>query len=175
MSSIQLQQSLRNHLIHKILEVCINLYANLFGSHAIILKFLSLHQMTPLHLAAKRGHLKIIRCLVGAKGTVVNINVQDKKGVNAFHGITDLLSWVSLILRQVWKGILSAVILSAFEASGSTHKVLIPIAAGSDEDEHAPTVRNLFTYTLVVCYILTKPEISVNFWLTLANNAQLVL
>ena len=88
MSSIQLQQSLRNHLIHKILEVCINLYANLFGSHAIILKFLSLHQMTPLHLAAKRGHLKIIKCLVGAKGTVVN--VQDKKGVNAFRGITNL-------------------------------------------------------------------------------------
>lgn len=172
MSSIQLQQSLRDHLIHKILEVCINLYANLFGSHAIISKFLPLHQMTPLHLAAKRGHLKIIRCLVGAKGTV---NVQDKKGVNAFHGITDLLSWVSLILRQVWKGILCAVIFSAFEAFGSTHKVFIPIAAGSDEDENAPTVRNLFTYTLVVCYILTKPEISVNFWLTLANNAQLVL
>ena len=92
MSSIQLQQSLKDHLIHKILEVCINLYANLFGSHAVILKFLPLHQMTPLHHAAKRGHLKIIRCLVGAKGTVVNINVQDKKGVNAFHGITDLLS-----------------------------------------------------------------------------------
>ena len=92
MSSIQLQQSLKDHLIHKILEVCINLYANLFGSHAVILKFLPLHQTTPLHLAAKRGHLKIIRCLVGAKGTVVNINVQDKKGVNAFHGITDLLA-----------------------------------------------------------------------------------
>ena len=46
--------------------------------------------MTPLHLAAKRGRLKIIRCFVGAEGTVININVQDKKGVYGNYGITDL-------------------------------------------------------------------------------------
>ena len=40
---------------------------------------LSLHQMTPLHLAASVGHNDIVRCLV-EKGA--GINIKDKFGVS---------------------------------------------------------------------------------------------
>lgn len=35
--------------------------------------------MTPLHMAAKRGHLKIAKYLVGAKGA--DVNIQENNGV----------------------------------------------------------------------------------------------
>ena len=40
--------------------------------------FLSLHQITPLHVAAERGHPRIVEFLV-SKGA--DIDIQDKNGV----------------------------------------------------------------------------------------------
>jgi len=51
------------------------------GSHLIsglLFYFLSLHQMTSLHLAAKSGCIKILNFLVGQRG---DINIQDNNGV----------------------------------------------------------------------------------------------
>ena len=42
------------------------------------LYFLSLHQMTPLHLAAESGHIKVIKNLVARRA---DINIQDDNGV----------------------------------------------------------------------------------------------
>ena len=43
------------------------------------LYFLSLHQMTPLHLAAESGRIKVIQILVAQRA---DINSQDDNGVN---------------------------------------------------------------------------------------------
>ena len=43
---------------------------------------LSLHQMTPLHMAAEKGELKIVEYLVGLTDQEVDINIQDHYGVN---------------------------------------------------------------------------------------------
>ena len=39
----------------------------------------SLHQMTPLHVAAERGHFKIVQFLVGEGA---DVNTKDNSGVN---------------------------------------------------------------------------------------------
>lgn len=41
-------------------------------------EYLSLHQVTPLHLAAKQGHTDIVKCLVAIKA---KINVHDENKV----------------------------------------------------------------------------------------------
>ena len=48
--------------------------------HDLPLSILSLHQMTPLHLAAESAHTKTVNylCVEGA-----NINIQDNDGVNS--------------------------------------------------------------------------------------------
>ena len=52
----------------------------IFGLH---LKSLSLHQMTPLHVAVQKGHLEIVRCLVNAETAAISI--KDNNGVNTLH------------------------------------------------------------------------------------------
>jgi len=163
-SSIQLQQSLRYHSICKILEVCINSYTDLFGSDAGILYFLSLHQMTPLHLAAKRGHLKIIKCLVGAKGTVVKINVQDKKGVNAFCSIADLE--LASFSGGKWQFLFYLLLVCQLL------KLLVVPTKSLFQSQLDPMRMNMHPVSeiyLLVCYILNKPEISESHWLTMHN------
>ena len=56
--------------------------------HELLLQFLSLHQMTPLHLAAESGHIKKVNylCDEGA-----DINIQDNDGVNLNAGIDQLI------------------------------------------------------------------------------------
>ena len=44
--------------------------------------FLFLHQMTPLHLAAERGRLVVLKHLVD-QGP--NVNIQDQNGVKFMH------------------------------------------------------------------------------------------
>ena len=45
----------------------------------LLLYFLSLYQMTPLHLAAERARVKVIEYLVDKEA---DINIQDLNGVN---------------------------------------------------------------------------------------------
>ena len=44
-------------------------------------EYLSLHQVTPLHLAAKQGHKDIVECLVAKQA---KINVQDENKVTVY-------------------------------------------------------------------------------------------
>ena len=54
----------------------------LIHSH-LHLWFLSLHQLTPLHMAAKKGRCEqILGYLVGKEA---DINIKDKNGVNIYH------------------------------------------------------------------------------------------
>ena len=55
----------------------IDLYTN-FLDRTLLLCFLFLHQMTPLHLAAESGRIKILGYLVDQGA---DINIQDDNGV----------------------------------------------------------------------------------------------
>ena len=50
--------------------------------------------MTPLHVAAERGHLEIVRCLVAVEGAPINI--EDKNGVNILATDTRLVLLLSV-------------------------------------------------------------------------------
>ena len=56
--------------------------------------------MTPLHLAAKSGHIKKVNYLCD-KGA--DINIPDDDGVNLNVGRLEDWVWISLISRQVLK------------------------------------------------------------------------
>ena len=63
-------------------DVVISLHTcSLHGSQLIfeLLFFFLPHQMTPLHLAAKDAHIKIVKYLISKEDT--DINIQDHKGV----------------------------------------------------------------------------------------------
>ena len=47
----------------------------------LLLSFLSLYQMTPLHLAAERARVKVIEYLVDKEADI--INSEDQNGVNS--------------------------------------------------------------------------------------------
>ena len=48
--------------------------------------FLSLHQMTPLHLAAESNHIKIVECLLDQGA---DINIQDENDVILYTNVID--------------------------------------------------------------------------------------
>ena len=47
----------------------------------LLMLFISLHQMTPLHVAAEGGCIKVVKCLLDHKA---DVNMKDRKGVNLF-------------------------------------------------------------------------------------------
>lgn len=61
------------------LRICLYLIANTLRATFVTTVSLSLHQSTPLHVAARRGHANIVKCLVD-KGA--NINIKDDDGVS---------------------------------------------------------------------------------------------
>ena len=61
-------------------------------SATLLLLFLFLHQMTPLHVAAEKGRFKVVECLV-KEGA--DINTKDNAGVGIF--MTILLTVIILI------------------------------------------------------------------------------
>ena len=56
-----------------------NLSKSQFINFCIYVSLFSLHQMVPLHLAAERGHLDIVKYFVSQKA---DINIKDNNGVN---------------------------------------------------------------------------------------------
>ena len=47
---------------------------------SLVVSFLYLHQMTPLHMTAKKGHMRILGCLLDDPRALVDI--KDRNGVN---------------------------------------------------------------------------------------------
>ena len=64
----------------------------MFPGRGLGLWFPSLHQMTPLHVAAKSARFKIVEYLVD-KGA--NISTKDSDGVSIYFWITFFADWPS--------------------------------------------------------------------------------